>query len=143
MEKLFAINNIKLQQINKEDEQLYFAYTDSSLKKNVIIEFSGVSEAKNDFVYEEVAIFAYLRVNDTVYQYTLLVSPEVHGPLLIYNIIATAFRYIETCDTNTILSDLEQISTSVSTYDQTTEYKMYYKDILWKYDSVFIHAGKR
>lgn len=143
MEKLFALGNINLQQITKEDDQLYFTYTESSLKKNIIIEFSGVSEAANDFVYEEVAIFAYLRVNDTIYQYTLFVSPEVHGPIPIYNIISTAFHFIETCGPDTILSDLKQISTSVSSYDNTTEYKKYYKDMLWKYDSVFIHAGKK
>lgn len=136
MEKLFALKNILLQPlVDAYGDDLVIAYTEKLLDRNIILEFSGVSVNDDSGIPEEIGIFAIANVKNSIYLFTLFVSGEILGPLPVFRLVADAIEYIESCNKDTILSDLEEICTSVSVYDKNFENKEYYQSLVWKYNS--------
>ena len=143
MEKLFALRNIHLQPMADDDGfDLMIAYNDRLLDLNILIEFAGVAISEDSNVPEEISIHAISLQNDILYSYVLFVSGELLGPLPVYRLIADAVEFIERCNADTVLNDLEQICTSASRYDANYENREYYESIVWKFKTVLELIGE-
>jgi hypothetical protein len=126
MEKLLALKKIGLQQIVSEDDGLdvFMAYTDDLLKKNLLIEYYGVVTADTEEDFEEetaVSIITYDK--ERCYSFILFAEPSFMKPMQVYRIIVDAIEFIESCDKESVLSDIEDICTGFSTSDDISDRK--------------------
>jgi hypothetical protein len=139
MEKLFAMGNIGLQQMVDEDGlDIFIAYTDDLLKKNLLIEFYQDSTSDDPGDYEtETAIFIISCDAERSYSFVLSVEADFIKPLFIYGIVAHAVEFIRTCDKGTVLADLQEICTGFSTSDEMEglDGKRIYESDKWKFDT--------
>lgn len=143
MEKLFAQKNIRLQPIVDQDgNDSFIAYTDKLLEYNILIEFYGVATDNYSDVPEEVGIFAVSHFKETYYSFVLFVTDGVLGPLPVFRIISDAIDFIEQCSPDTVLADLEEVSTSTSLYgNKSYEGKDYYESEVWKFKTAMELIG--
>ncbi|MBN8856687.1 MAG: hypothetical protein BGO55_06305 [Sphingobacteriales bacterium 50-39] len=141
MEKLFERSNIGLQQLVAEDGlDKYFAYTEKLLSLNVLIEcYTAVLDDSEADYEEETAIFAITYNEERSYSFALFVSSEVIGPLILFRIIVDAINFIEHSSKDSLLDDLEEISTGCTTsdvIDNIKERKEFYEDEVWEFKTV-------
>ena len=135
MNKLFELNNIGLQEMVDEDGlDIYIAYTDDLLKKNLLIEFYE-AEMEDSI---ETAIFVISCDEVRSYTFVLSVSEEVMKPLQVYRIVADAIEFIAKCNKATVLVDMEAFATGVSTSDDIENKKdriQVFEQEAWKFNT--------
>lgn len=141
MEKLFQRGNIGLQPfVDEEGLDEHFAYTEQLLALNVLIEiYTAVLDDSEEGYEEETVIFATTYDQERSYSFALFHSTEVVGPLVLYGIISDAISYIEQSNKETLLDDLEEISTGQTTSelaDTPQLRKKIYESDVWKFKSV-------
>ena len=134
MRKLFETKNIGLIEMVDEDGlDIYIAYTEDLLKKNLLIEFY---EAEMEEEEIETAIFV-LSVNELrSYTFTLRVTPSFMVPLEVLRIVSDAVDFIAKCDVKTVLGDIEEeIATGVIKSNELDKLdsKRVLKDDTWKF----------
>ena len=131
MEKLFKRKNIDLQSFINEDEDIeYFAYNDKLLYYNILIKFgTSVLDYSDENYEEETGISVVSYDADFSYSFILFVSTEVVGPLLLFRIISDAIDFIDKSEENTVLEDLEEISTGHIKHSRTDKNSYYENDV--------------
>ena len=131
MEKLFKRKNINLQSfINEEEDIEYFAYNDKLLYYNILIKFgTSVLDYSDENYEEETGISVISYDADFSYSFILFVSAEVVGPLLLYRIILDAIDFIDKSEEDTVLADLEEISTGHIKHSRTDKNSYYENDV--------------
>ena len=137
MEKIFRRNNIGIQRLKVEEHHHpFFAYTDKLLELGVLIEFYTVEIEEDE---EETVVLANTYTKDCSYSFALFHTYDVFGAVPLYRIIADAIAFIEKSTKETLLDDLEDISTgdtTSDTMDNAQDRKRVYESDVWKFNAV-------
>lgn len=148
MKKLFALKNISLQPMVVQDGlDITIAYTKQLLAKDVLIEFytAPTSDDPHD-TEEETAVLAITYTKDRSYSFALFHSFEVIGPLILYRIVSDAIEFIENCDKDSLITDLEEIATGYTTsdiLDDPKDRKRIYDSEVWKFKTALELIGEK
>jgi len=133
MNKLFALNNIEIQEMVDEDGlDISIAYTDDLLEKNVLVEFYEAALEEES----ETAVFVISCDKVRSYTFTLYVVNDFIKPLQIFRLVCDAIDFIKSCNKETLFADLAEISTGVSTSDELedkNDSKRVFKQDSWKF----------
>ncbi|TDX00456.1 hypothetical protein [Dinghuibacter silviterrae] len=148
MENLFKVKNIGLQPLVDQDGlDVHMVYTEKLLSLNVLIEFyTAVIDDSEEGYEEETVIFAITYTKERSYTFSLFHSLNVVGPLQLYRTIADAIEFIERSSKDTLLADMEEISTGHTTSDiadNPRDRKKIYEDDVWKFKTTLDLIAER
>jgi hypothetical protein len=139
MEKLFALKTIALQQmVDEYGLDITIAYNEDLVKKNLLIEYYEVETGEGEDYEIETGVYVISCDRERSYSFVLYAAPDFIKPLFIYRLIADAVEFIANCSKETVLSDLEQISTGHTTSDDMgnlADRKRVFKSEKWKFDT--------
>ena len=135
MDKLFALHHIDIQElVDQEGRDIFIAYNDDLLEKNVLIEFYEEDQGDN----RETAVFVFSCDNERSYRFTLYVVDDVLTPLVIFPIVANAIDFIKHCNKETLFDDLPEISTHHVTseqFDDKRNSQLIFELDAWKFNT--------
>lgn len=114
MEKLLHAKGIGVVGDNSpEEEGTFYAYTSDLLKKNVLIKFYNFEIGEDEVETAVHAMFLYKGASYTFYLYHHIDGLPTF-PIVLFRVIVDVVEFISTCNPNTLVKDLQQLSSAFS-----------------------------
>ncbi|SRR5258708_867468 len=132
MEELFALKNIGLQKIIYEQEveddiEFNYAYTRDLLNKNILIKFYEELSDNSDTIQTTISAISITETTYCIFQ--LFIDDFMLQPIQAFRMVADIIEFIESRGAETILSDLEKISTNAGKFNINSQVSAIKEDV--------------